>query len=194
MTFTIDLAKTYFQYSTSKATEFEAILTKALVPAKNQFLSKIQSEEYKRFVNFSNPITATSKESDNLTFNYDSAISEFKVDDSVTIDSIMFTIVSVDDDEFVIDKEYTGSSLEITNNTMDSYSSIFAWFVLYMFTIIGRELFIGIIVQENQEFGDGNQFGAEEKLKKYQKDLKDSIKDEYSVIQGNQTPIQLGRM
>ena len=193
MNFDTALAKKYFQYDTSKSTEFEAILNNCLTPAENRFRSKIEIKEYNRFFNYSE-VTATSKETDNITFNYDSSISEIKVNDIIVIDDIMFTIVETDDDKFVIDKEYIGSELVTINKTMKIYNSLFAWYVLYYFYIIGKELFIGNIIPDNIEFGDGSQSSAKSILAKDKKEIIENINSEYSSILVNQSPIELGRM
>ncbi len=193
MNFDTTLSKKYFQYDTSKSTEFEAILNNCLGPAKNQFRSKIGIDEFKRFVNYTN-FTATSKDADNITFNYDSSVSVIEVNDIVVIDNIMFTVVETDDNIFVIDKEYSGSVLIVENETMNIYTSLYAWYILLVFLTVDRELYIGIVLENNQEFGDGSQFPAYDPVKSYRKEIIENINSEYSSILVNQPNIELGRM
>jgi len=190
MTFDTVLAKTYFARETDN--EFDTALTNALVPAKNVFRSKFGIEEFIRFANFTNPITATLKTDDNK-FNYDDSVNKFALGDMVEIDSLLFSIIEAGDGYFVIDNDYAGSSLEITNQTMLAYQSVFAWEVLYMMTFTARKLITDIILETSQQFGEGNIIPAYDPVKSYRKELLNNISMEVSALKLNLPPVQFGR-
>ena len=184
-TFTTDLAKTYFSYSTKDASAIELNLTQALVPAKVQFKNYVGKSEYIRYTNSTDTITATSKESDNKTFNYDDDLYNLLVGDYVTVDSKMYNISAVDDGTFTIDKEYSGTELGFTNETINDYKSLFAWIVVYNFTFTDMELLLNTVMMDSETFGESTIEPADIRVRKYRKELKNNINSEYLSIKNN---------
>jgi len=190
MTFDIVLAKTYFTRETD--TDFDTALTAALVPAKNVFKTKFGIDEFMRFSNFTNPVVSTLKTNDNQ-FAYDDAINHFKVGDMITLDSILFSVLTVGSDYIIINEDYTGAELSITNETMVAYQSVFAWQLLYMMTFTAKELITKILLQESQQHGEGNIVPGYDPVKSYRKELKTNIYEESVALKVNQPPIEMGR-
>ena len=176
MNFNSDLAKTLFVYDSDDATEIEAALNNAVRPAKLQFQELLGLSEKIRYTNLTNPLTATSKDTDNITFNYDPNDFTIYENDYITLDSTVYQIIEAgsttsDESYFVIDKEYSGAVLDFTLETLNDYETVFAYCVIYQFCNTGRKLFKDIILQNVEGYGEGTITPAYDPIAAYKKDL-----------------------
>jgi len=156
MEFTTTIAKTLFQYNVNDAIGIETALTNSVNPAKLQFKGLLGEPEYKRFANNTSSLTATSKyqvnEKSTVFYKQDHIL---KVGDSVTLDNKIFSIIMIEEDYFTIDDVYSGSELAFTINTLNDYSYIFAYCVLYQLTYTARQIELNTILSQSQQYGDG---------------------------------------
>lgn len=167
MLFNITIAKNLFRWDIDKEAEIDTALTNAMIPAKNLFKSKIGQSEYKRYINTTHPITIISIDSDNITVNYNDSITKVRIGDFITLDSLMFEVLTVGSGYFTIDNKYNGSQTAFTIDTMISYEVVFALCVIYWFTNTAQELNLDIILDVSTQFGSATAIPAYDPIKAY---------------------------
>ncbi len=183
MLFTIDQAKKYFQFNVNDIANFELALTNAIRPAQERFKKLLGIAEYTRAYNMPDSITADSIADDTIIYDYTNC--EVKQGEMIVLDDLVFYVTDSDNTTLTINKAYTGSEVIFVIETLNTYRSIFAWLLLHEFATIAKELFMNIVLDNNQEFGEGNMTPNYKAIANYKQSLLNNVNTEFSLIKEN---------